>query len=165
MANNVASVNLQKALFIGVCVVLFITVYQLTNTPETKQDASCYVIDRHCSILLKQGTIEIDFPQTLVVEEMLQVNFLLPPTLSIAQLHIEGVNMNMGMLPVHRNSADQGEFFLGSCQLEQMQWRMVLQLTTVNDKKHDTLISPEHPQTSTNSTFNVFVYFTTQGYN
>ena len=92
--------------------------------------------------MLKQGQLNIDFTEQLVLEEMLTVKFTLPIGLEIEQVVIEGVNMYMGKLPVHfeppslesGTQSDRqaekrtGEFFLGSCHLSEMQWQMLITL-------------------------------------
>jgi hypothetical protein len=130
--------NLHKALILIIFVGLLMFLYQHNVSSQYVNSNTCEVYAQKCSISLDQGQLSIDFPEQLVVEEMLNVHFTLPHGLEIEQVVIEGVNMYMGKLPVHFETFDAesvtqtGEFFLGSCHLSTMQWQMLITLRTIS---------------------------------
>ncbi|MEN8770724.1 MAG: hypothetical protein ABF267_05455 [Glaciecola sp.] len=134
-----SNTNLHKALLLIIFVGLLMFVYQHNIASQFDNPNTCEVYAQKCTIDLEQGQLIIDFPQQLVVEELLNVKFTLPQGLEIEQVVIEGVNMYMGTLPVHFEPLSSGsaihqtgEFFLGSCHLSNMQWQMLITLRTFN---------------------------------
>lgn len=144
--------GLHKALILIVFVALLIILYHQNNSFNNGSINTCEVYAQKCIITLDQGEMIVDFPQQLVVEEMLDVNITLPDGLQIDQVVIEGVNMYMGKLPVHFEPTSEktkpalvqplhvGEFYLGSCHLNTMQWQMIINLRTDGPT---TIISPQ----------------------
>ena len=131
--------NSQKALFLMTFAIILIIIYTLNTTSLEKKSYSCTVYVQKCDIQLEEGPLQVVILEQLVVEELVPVKISLPTSLKINQIHIEGINMYMGKSPVHQISDIYtdlssvqnewvGEFFLGSCALAQMEWRMVVQL-------------------------------------
>jgi len=134
--------NLHKALLLIIFVGLLMFVYQHNIASQFDNPNTCEVYAQKCTIDLEQGQLVIDFPNQIVVEELLNVKFTLPQGLEIEQVVIEGVNMYMGKLPVHFESLSSessilqiGELYLGSCHLSNMQWQMLISLRTVNSDR------------------------------
>lgn len=130
--------NSQKALFLMTFAIILIIIYTLNTTSLEKKSYSCTVYVQKCDIQLEEGPLQVVILEQLVVEELVPVKISLPTSLKINQIHIEGINMYMGKSPVHQileKDADtssiqnewMGEFFLGSCALAKMEWRMVIQ--------------------------------------
>ena len=89
-----------------------------------------------CTLAVMNDEISVKFEQRPVQEEELFIRFDLPAQFSIEKAWIEGVNMYMGKTPVmfeDDTQLDQGVTFLGSCNLETMEWVMHL-----NIKSNDT---------------------------
>ena len=131
--------NSQKALFLLAFASILIIIYTLNTTSFNKNSYDCTVYVQKCDIQLKEGPLRVLILEQLVVEELIPVKISLPTPLKVEQIHIEGINMYMGKSPVHqiagrytdlRSNQNEwvGEFFLGSCALAQMDWRMVIQL-------------------------------------
>jgi hypothetical protein len=164
--------NLHKALILITFVVLLMILYQHNVGSQHDNSNTCEVYAQKCTVTLDQGQLIIDFPEQLVVEEMLNVKFTLPQGIEIEQVVIEGVNMYMGKLPVHfepdrlesslkaeyhvddQVTQRNGEFFLGSCHLNEMQWQMLITLSITN--------SANKTEQSTSKVIIVRALFTTQ---
>ncbi len=131
--------NSQKTLFLLTFASTLIIIYMLNSTSLKKNSYTCTLYLQKCDIQLNEGPLQVVILEQLVVEELIPVKISLPTPLKVEQIHIEGINMYMGKSPVHQISGistdlssvqDEwvGEFFLGSCALAQMEWRMVVKL-------------------------------------
>ncbi|WP_395343238.1 hypothetical protein PN836_002955 [Ningiella sp. W23] len=95
--------------------------------------------------MIENHTITVSFEQTPVSEEELFLNFELPETVKIEDIWIEGVNMYMGKTPVlfeDENAPNRGVTFLGSCNLDEMQWQLKVQLSVNSKQGQHTLALP-----------------------
>ena len=93
-----------------------------------------------CLFSFQNKDFSIEFVSSVVVEEEIFIKFDLPQTLKLENAWVEGVNMFMGRTPVMNAQTDEvGRYvtFLGSCNLEQMQWRLVFQLSNKNGQKQE----------------------------
>lgn len=131
--------NSHKALFLLMFIIILMFVYGVNRPSIHDNSNTCIVYAQNCNILFDEGPVEVEILDQLVVEELIGVKISLPAALIIEQIHIEGINMYMGKSPVHQtivNKVDglkkhttwEGEFFLGSCSLAEMHWRMVIEL-------------------------------------
>jgi hypothetical protein len=100
----------------------------------------CDMTENTCLFSFQNKDFSIEFVSSVVVEEEIFIKFDLPQTLKLENAWVEGVNMFMGRTPVMDAQTDEvGRYvtFLGSCNLEQMQWRLVFQLSNKNGQKQE----------------------------
>lgn len=92
----------------------------------------CAIRNNYCEFLLDQQSFEVFFIDSPVVEEENRVRITSDRNFSIKGAWIEGINMYMGKSPVIIEASDnqsvEAIYFLGSCNLETMQWRMMIEL-------------------------------------
>ncbi|WP_124748922.1 hypothetical protein [Alteromonas facilis] len=93
-------------------------------------DHLCIMSDRECTVNLDNQAFTISFVEPPQIEEESFVSVKSTASFSVEAGWIEGVNMYMGKTPVIRNAESttsyEGLFFLGSCNLTQMEWQMTL---------------------------------------
>ena len=92
----------------------------------------CAIQNNYCEFIVDQQIFEVSFVNSPLVEEENRANISSKQKFTISRAWIEGINMYMGKTPVIIESATDNSaqvlYFLGSCNLETMQWRMLIQL-------------------------------------
>jgi len=103
--------------------------YKNVNEPTITQD-ECNITSKGCQFRLENALMTVKFDQKPMTEEELYITFELPSTHTVSKAWIEGVNMYMGKTPImfENPSSNRGITFLGSCNLNEMTWRMYLVL-------------------------------------
>jgi hypothetical protein len=119
--------------------ILLLTLLLLMSYFWQKQQAlsvdrtACTFDQGHCQIHSDKGSIRFEsFPESMAIEEEINVKITFPNELKLKQVFITGVNMYMGKTRVLFDEQDigvaQGVFFLGSCSEPNMRWQMTLEL-------------------------------------
>ncbi len=101
-------------------------------------EAECNLTNSACNVSLGEQYLSVRFLQTPVAEEELLLEFDMPPNYHIDKAWIEGINMYMGKTPVmfeDANSKNRGVTFLGSCNLQEMQWRLFVELEHIESSE------------------------------
>ncbi|MGQ8363690.1 hypothetical protein [Glaciecola sp. 1036] len=113
-----------------VLLVLWGNQFYNVNTVLNSQ-GNCQLINNQCAFSLDQQRLSIKFEQSPIPEEELFVQFEHSENIQIHKVYVEGVNMYMGKTPVIFEDANslRGVFFLGSCNLPEMQWQMVIEVS------------------------------------
>lgn len=118
--------------FVALVLIVVIGVYlQNFNNKQTVSD-ECVLVDNKCEVLKEDLTLSLEFGQTPIPEEEITLDISISDAYFISNAWVEGVNMYMGKSPiVFENSSKptQGLMFLGSCNLDQMQWHLHLLVT------------------------------------
>ena len=104
----------------------------LNSTLLKKNSYTCTLYLQKCDIQLNEGPLQVVILEQLVVEELIPVKISLPTPLKVEQIHIEGINMYMGKIPVLLENTEpekwSGWFMLGSCTESEMKWQLRLNL-------------------------------------
>ncbi|NVK24855.1 MAG: hypothetical protein HWE10_07995 [Gammaproteobacteria bacterium] len=133
--------------------IIFIAFLGTSSGCENSKNESfkgCKTTDEHC-LILKQSTIEIMInTDEVLVENLYQ--FVIKSEENITKLAIEGISMNMGVLPIQLQKSDtdefqySGRFILGICSQPDMQWQFIAKLSNsetiripFNSKWHSSL--------------------------
>lgn len=124
--------NKKYFLVIGLLAIVF-TIYfsfyfQFFNKDIPVSD-TCILQNNKCELKQEDLKLGIVFNKEPVTEEEVFFNIALDEGWEIKRAWVEGVNMYMGKSPaVFENPKlpTQGLFFLGSCNLEKMEWRLII---------------------------------------
>ncbi|WP_051275286.1 hypothetical protein [Aestuariibacter salexigens] len=120
-------------------IALLATVYKVNDksAPST-DDGLCNITQRACQFRLHNGVGTLEFLNRPVTEEELTLALKLPDDAAFESGWIEGVNMYMGRTPLLFENKAQGAdsihlvTFLGSCNLDVMEWQLTLQIAEDN---------------------------------
>lgn len=88
---------------------------------------SCDLTLNACEQHAFNERVRAKFEQAPITEEELFITFSSSESISIQNAWVEGVNMYMGKTPVLFEDPSQAEravIFLGSCNLQEMQWQL-----------------------------------------
>lgn len=92
--------------------------------------AGCTIQNNRCEFIIDQQKFEVTFFQTPLPEEEIRLSITSSTSFTLENAWIEGINMYMGKSPVISEIEEPNTivavFFLGSCNLKQMEWRMLL---------------------------------------
>ncbi len=120
------------ATFIAVKTTGLLSEHVSNNTETIAEMNGCAIQNNYCEFIVDQQIFEVSFLDSPLVEEENRVSISSNENFTISRAWIEGINMYMGKSPVIIESATdnsaQALYFLGSCNLETMQWRMLIQL-------------------------------------
>lgn len=112
------------------CVTVF-AIYQKSVTNSLRENDACDITENSCQTVVFKNILRVNFEQKPVAEEELFLNFYVGADLSINKVWIEGVNMYMGKTPVlfeNESNPELAVTFLGSCNLQEMQWILNVEL-------------------------------------
>lgn len=106
-------------------------VYYKNVNSQGNLQKECDLTVEKCTFVYENNKIIVKFLSPIVTEEELLLSIDLPKELKLTKAWIEGVNMFMGKTPIMKE--DIGYItFLGSCNLAQMQWRLILHIENQN---------------------------------
>lgn len=114
--------------------VLLLSYFFQKSSSVSVDRATCSFYDGLCEIDTDKGSIRLaSFPNSIELEEEINLKISYPPDLTLLSAQITGVNMYMGRIPVLFDVDEvgiaHGTFFLGSCSEPKMRWQMELILT------------------------------------
>ena len=131
------------------CILIIIATVQLndhftvwsTAALDTQNDsvktAGCTIQNNRCVFVVDQQKFDLKFLQTPVTEEEIRFSLTSSDEFMLTKSWIEGINMFMGKTPViveqQSGNSIVAIFFLGSCNLKTMEWRMVV---NIENKTH-----------------------------
>lgn len=108
------------------------------DTANNKSTISCVNTPNECMKLVDGNTsVTINSP-IIFVENLYQIT--VESNEPIKQAHIEGVNMNMGKLPLVLTKTEQGyvgKFNLGMCSEPVMKWKLTLYFGNATPKEFE----------------------------
>ena len=117
--------------FVSLCFISIAGIYYNSVNKAAESLDECDLSVRQCSFLHKDGEISVKFLSKIETEEELLLSIALPDSLQLEEAWIEGVNMYMGKTPIIPEN-DVFVTFLGSCNLEKMQWRLSFKVKNKN---------------------------------
>lgn len=136
--------TMQKYTVLGAAIILSILAFIYINPSDHTDDITtsnvltiaglngCTIQNNYCEFVFDQQKFEVTFPKGAEVEEESFITITSDNRLMIESISIEGINMYMGRSPVIQTEASEtsftGVFFLGSCNLAEMQWNIKIQL-------------------------------------
>ncbi len=116
--------------YILLVLALVFGVYLANVNEELNTSSTCTLLKNECHFSTPKGQFWLKFEQTPVAEEELNIFFGTPEGIKVKNAYIEGVNMYMGKTPVIFEDglpANTAVTFLGSCNLEEMQWALYVE--------------------------------------
>lgn len=93
----------------------------------------CQLAELKCQFSNQQGPIEVQFKQTPIAEESMEIQFVTPDGVDIKHAVIAGVSMDMGVAKVQIDDNNLGKVFLPACHTKQMDWQMDVYLDNQNE--------------------------------
>jgi hypothetical protein len=123
-------------LFLSIFVFISILVnrWQTTTPAEftIADENECVVQNNRCDFTIAKQKFELSFNQVPIPEEEISIQLASDQPFEFSKGWIEGVNMYMGKSPFIVESVSpnriEGIMFLGSCNLNEMQWHLFLEL-------------------------------------
>lgn len=112
-------------------IVLFFLFMLQGCTSENKTEQNHCLLDKSQCLVIGDENIQIRFLSDFIVAEQ-PVLFSVTTKKSIAQIWLEGVNMNMGKIPLVIEATDNGYsgvLFLGLCAQPTMVWLLNIEYT------------------------------------
>jgi len=90
----------------------------------------CTIQNNSCEFVIDQQNFNIKFAQTPIPEEEIRLVIRSNSQFTLTSAWVEGMNMYMGKSPVIAETVTptevEGIIFLGSCNLETMEWQITL---------------------------------------
>ena len=123
---------IRLSLWILLLLALIFGVYLSNVNKVLLVDGICDITVSSCKFEALDQVVSVSFEQKPVPEEELSLNITLPERLEIQTAWVEGINMYMGKSPVifeNPSNAGEGIVFLGSCNLSEMQWRLLIEFS------------------------------------
>ncbi len=145
------------ALFGCLVFTAFAGVYFGNVNEKLNKSNECLLDSLACHYEFEGKYFSLIFEQVPQTEEELFIRFDLPENYRVKNAWIEGINMYMGKSPViFDDSPQRGVTFLGSCNLDTMQWALYVKLEKLNA---DPINQEQNEKTENNKIFSVL--FTT----
>jgi len=104
--------------------------YKNVNSSGASQE-NCDLSLGKCTFVYGDDEISVNFLSPIVTEEEVLLSLELPPNVKLTEAWIEGLNMFMGKTPVIEE-AGRYVTFLGSCNLDTMQWQLNMKVEDKN---------------------------------
>lgn len=104
--------------------------YKNVNSSGSSQE-DCDLNLGKCTFVYGDDEISVNFLSPIVTEEEVLLSLELPPNVKLSEAWIEGLNMFMGKTPVIEE-AGRYVTFLGSCNLDTMQWQLNIKVEDKN---------------------------------
>jgi len=104
--------------------------YKNVNSPAPSQE-KCDLSLGKCTFVYGDNEISVNFLSPIVTEEEILLTFELPADTILTKAWIEGLNMFMGKTPIIEE-AGRYVTFLGSCNLDRMDWQLNLMIENKN---------------------------------
>jgi len=118
-------------LFVALLAISLAGVYYKNVNSSGASQEDCDLNLGKCTFVYGDDEISVNFLSPIVTEEEVLLSLELPPNVKLTEAWIEGLNMFMGKTPVIEE-AGRYVTFLGSCNLDTMQWQLNMKVEDKN---------------------------------